>query len=265
MPSLSIVVPVYGCTECLRALHRRLVATLEGMASDWQIVYVDDCSPGESWPLLVDLAEGDPRVRAYHLSRNSGQSAAIAAGLAHSEGERVVVMDCDLQDPPEAIPSLDAKADEGYDVVFTIRGSPPSYGLLRRLGTAAYLRLRNLAADRDQRARYSGFTLISRRAASAVLSAGRRHPSYLMTLRSLGFHSAAIEVPRDERYAGESSYTLPSLIKVGIANLAFQYRGRVVDQPRSPRRPRYVVDREAPGEGAAPAESGEARETVARP
>ena len=255
MPGLSVVVPVYGCTDCLRALHARLTATLDEMDVDWEIVYVDDCSPGESWPLLVGLAGGDPRVRAYHLSRNFGQSAAITAGLAHSEGERIVVMDCDLQDPPEAIPMLLAKAREGYEVVFTT-GRAPSYGPARRLGTSAYWKLRTLVSG-ERQVRYSGFSLASRQAARAVVSMSDRHRSYLMMLRWLGLPHAAIEVPRNERYAGESSYTLRSLSRVALGNLFFQAaallrrdKGRIMN--RAKQRPPYVVDMETetdPDEG----------------
>lgn len=220
MADLSVVIPVYGCTDCIRELHRRLTAALAEVTEDWEIVYVDDCSPGESWPILVDLAH-DPRVRAYHLSRNFGQSAAITAGLAHSDGDRVVVMDCDLQDPPEAIPQLYAKAREGNEIVFTIRG-PRNYGLLRRLGTGAYFKIRDVVVDEELRGRYSSLSLISRQVVQAFLSVGDRDRSYGMILRWLGFRHAAIEIRRDERYSGESSYTLRTLLKVAARSLSFQ-------------------------------------------
>ena len=190
------------------------------------------------------------------MSRNFGQSAAIAAGLAHSEGARVVVMDCDLQDPPEEIPLLLARAREGYDVVFTARPAP-SYGLGRRLGTAAYFKLRNLVSDRPV-LRYSAFSMVSRRAVDAVLSSGDRHRSYLATLLSLDFERAAVEVAREERHAGESSYTLRRLSRVAIGNLRFEvaarlrrvlpgaaasHRGRKGERPYQ--RPAYIVDVEA--------------------
>ena len=262
MPGLSVVVPVYGCTDCLRALHARLTATLTESGVEWEIVYVDDCSPGESWPLLVDLARGDPRVRAYHLSHNAGQSAAIMAGLARTRGERVVVMDCDLQDPPEAIPLLLARAKEGHDAVFTTRGTR-SYGLARRLGTAAYFRLRNLVSEAPL-PRYSGYSLVSRRVVEAVLSSSNRHRTYLMSLRyltaarGLGFSHAVVPVRRDERHAGESSYTLRSLTRVAAGNLLHEAAVKLRRALPAPaarwfdrvertlrRRPAVVVDMEA--------------------
>ena len=136
-------------------------------------------------------------------------------------------MDCDLQDPPEAIPMLLAKAREGHEAVFTTRGAP-SYGLARRLGTAAYLRLRTLVSGAPL-PRYSGFSLVSRRVVRAVVSTTDRHRTYLMSLRYLGrprarLHHAVVQVPRNERHAGESSYTLRSLTRVALGNLSSRPR-----------------------------------------
>ncbi|MBM3666642.1 MAG: glycosyltransferase family 2 protein [Actinobacteria bacterium] len=244
-PALSVVVPVYDCADCMRALHARLAATLDRTVPDWEAVYVDDRSPDASWPLLLELARSDRRVRALRLTRNFGQSAATYAGLAHSEGERIVVMDCDLQDPPEAIPQLRAAALEGAEVVLTTRPEP-SYGPVRRLGTAAYLKLRRLGTSGPQ-PRYSNFSLISREAARAVLAVADRGRSYLMTLCSLELPSTALEVPREDRHAGESSYTLRRLVRVGFGNLWTQYRGQTA-APR-PRGPLWEVEAEAPAQG----------------
>ena len=101
MPELSVVIPVYGCADCLRALHRRLHDTLGSIASSYEIVFVDDRSPDDAWETLRELAAADPAVKALRLSRNFGQHAAITAGLANSDGRFTAVMDCDLQDPPE--------------------------------------------------------------------------------------------------------------------------------------------------------------------
>src|ERR671936_807282 len=104
MVELSVVVPVYRCVECLAVLHERLIRTLEPTVDSFELVFVDDRSPDDSWTLLEDLAERDTRVRAIRLSRNFGQHAAITAGLAEAQDAWTVVMDCDLQDPPEEIP-----------------------------------------------------------------------------------------------------------------------------------------------------------------
>ncbi|MGH2951241.1 MAG: glycosyltransferase, partial [Solirubrobacterales bacterium] len=117
MTELSVVIPVYGCEDCLHALHARVRAALGEVTDDSEIVFVEDRSPDESWRALREIAAADSRVKLLRLSRNFGQHAAITAGLAAATGAWVVVMDCDLQDPPEEIPTLFAKGQEGFDVV----------------------------------------------------------------------------------------------------------------------------------------------------
>src|SRR5438445_9585573 len=116
-PELSVVVPSYGCLGCLEELCTRLERVLSKMGLSFEVVIVDDRSPDNSWPLTESLARRHPSVRGIRLSRNFGQHIAITAGLAGARGQYVVVMDCDLQDPPEGIPELFAKMKEGYDLV----------------------------------------------------------------------------------------------------------------------------------------------------
>src|SRR5215218_5207229 len=120
-PELSVVVAVYGCVDCLGVLHERLVRTLEDLVQSFELVFVDDGSPDGAWDVIARLASEDQRLRAVRLSRNFGQHAAITAGLAESRGRLVVVMDCDLQDPPEEIPRLYERALAGYDIVLARR------------------------------------------------------------------------------------------------------------------------------------------------
>src|SRR5262245_56132763 len=137
MPELSVVIPVYGCRDCLEALHRRLSESLSEITEDFELVFVDDRSQDGSWQALLDVAGSDPRSRLLRLSRNFGQHRAITAGLAESSGSWVVVMDCDLEDRPEDIAKLYAKAKEGYDFVLTGR-TQYTHSTMRRLGSRAY-------------------------------------------------------------------------------------------------------------------------------
>ena len=141
-PEISVVVPVYGCADCLHRLHARLQAVFAAMGDPYEVIFVEDRSPDWSWTALNELAAADPNVRAVRLSRNFGQHAAITAGLAESNGRWTVVMDCDLQDPPEEIPRLYAKALEGYDIVLS-RREERRQSLPRRLAATAYYRSRN--------------------------------------------------------------------------------------------------------------------------
>ena len=120
-PFISVVVPVYGCDESLPELYKRLVATLSEISSDFEMILVNDASPDDSWNQIVALTTVDSRVKGINLSRNFGQHYAITAGLDYANGHWVVVMDCDLQDQPEEILKLHAKAMEGFDIVYARR------------------------------------------------------------------------------------------------------------------------------------------------
>ena len=122
-PLISVVIPVYKAEHCLDELYQRLKAALETISPDFEIVLVEDCGGDHSWQVIERLAAADPRVRGIQFSRNFGQHYGITAGLDHCHGDWVVVMDCDLQDRPEEIPRLYAKAQEGYDIVLARRGA----------------------------------------------------------------------------------------------------------------------------------------------
>ena len=221
MPELSVVVPVYGCRDCLRELHRRLVAGAGAVRPDYELVFVDDGSPDGAWDVLADLAAADPSVRAVRLSRNFGQHAAITAGLAHARGRWVVVMDCDLQEPPEEIPRLYAKAREGYDIVFTKRAGRRD-SLFRRAAGRAYFRLRNLFLQTSTGGEHGTLSMLSRPVVDAFLSLRDKDREYLIALDWLGFRRAVIEFPHAERHAGRSSYGWRGLLRVAIDGLFFQ-------------------------------------------
>ncbi len=218
---ISVVVPVYNCDGCLRALHERVARTLSDLVAGWELVLVDDGSSDRSWATVRDLAEEDGHVRAVKLSRNFGQHAAITAGMAEARGRWTVVMDCDLQDPPEAIRDLYAKGLEGSDVVFA-RRRVRRQSLWRRLANRAYFQLRRRLAGVDLETEHSNLSLVSAKAREAFLSVHDQHRNFLLILYWLGFERATIEFDHAPRYAGESSYTLRKLIRVGLDGLFFQ-------------------------------------------
>jgi dolichol-phosphate mannosyltransferase len=218
---MSVVVPVFGCRDCLFELHRRVCAAIEPLTSDFELVLVDDGSPDDAWPALRELSSRDPRIRALRLSRNFGQHAAITAGLAASRGRWVVVMDCDLQDPPEEIPRMFAKALEGYDVIL-MRREERVQSLPRRLAASAYFRLHNMIARSNLHTNYTNLSLISRKVVDAFLSLGDKDRQYLLILHWLGYRRAELEVSQDERHSGNSSYSFRQLLKVAVDGVFFQ-------------------------------------------
>jgi dolichol-phosphate mannosyltransferase len=215
-----VVVPVYGCKDCLRALHGRLTEVL-APRGDYELVFVDDRSPDGAWELLEELTRADPRVRAIRLSRNFGQHAAITAGLAAARGRWTVVMDCDLQDPPEEIPRMLAKAAEGYDVVLCMREERVQ-GLTRRLAASAYFRAHNMLARGDLHTNYTNLSLLSRKVVDAFLTLNDRDRQYLLIVHWLGYNRTAIQIRQADRHAGRSSYAGRQLVKVALDGLFFQ-------------------------------------------
>lgn len=217
---ISVVIPVYGCVDCLQQLHRRLVEVLSGIVDSYEIVFVDDRSPDDAWAFLRRLVCEDNHVRAIRLSRNFGQHRAITAGIAESSGRWVVVMDCDLQDPPEEIPRLYARAQEGFEIVFAKRLSR-RLPLRRRVGNRAYFWLRKTLAGVDLETEYANLSIMSRKAADAFLSLKDVHRNFLLILSWLGFEHASIEFEQPERFAGRSSYTFRGLLRVAFDALFF--------------------------------------------
>jgi glycosyltransferase involved in cell wall biosynthesis len=218
---LSIVIPVYRAEDCLKALHERLTATLKTLVPAYEIIFVEDCGPDNSWTVLTGLASQDANVKCYRLSRNFGQHAAITAGLSQCRGERVIVMDCDLQDPPEVIPALYQKSLEGYDVVLAKRKGK-RHSLYRRLSANIYFKVLNMLTGRNMNGEYGSFSLISRKVADAYLKIEDRNRHYLLILYWLGFKTADIEYNQAERFSGESSYTLKTLIRHALRGIFFQ-------------------------------------------
>jgi polyisoprenyl-phosphate glycosyltransferase len=215
---LSVVVPVYGCADCLVALHQRLTRTVGQMTNCYELVFVDDRSVDDGWTVLQRLAHEDPHVRLFRLSRNFGQDAAITAGLAQARGDWAIVMDCDLEEAPEDIPRLWAAAGEGYDIVRTIRRGW-RHSAFRRWTSRIY---RRLTLETDVRPDYSNLSLISRQVIDAYLRLRDRDREYMIALDWLGFDSTAIEIEHHDRHAGQSAYSLKRLVRVALDGMFFR-------------------------------------------
>jgi polyisoprenyl-phosphate glycosyltransferase len=217
---LSVVIPVYGCAACLRALHARLTVSLRQITADYEIVLVDDRSPDGAWDVMRELARDDERLRIVRLSRNFGQHAAITAGLTRSRSAWTVVMDCDLQEPPEEIPRLYAKAQEGYDIVRAARQGR-RHSAFRRTAGSLY---RHLLMDSDRGdVEYSTLSIISRKVVDAFLSLRDRDREYQLVLDWLGFTQATITFEHADRVdGGRSAYRPRQLLRVAFDGMFFR-------------------------------------------
>jgi polyisoprenyl-phosphate glycosyltransferase len=218
---VSVVVPVYRCAECLGALHERLTQALTDLGVSYEIVFVDDRSPDDAWSTLTEIARRDDAVRALRLSRNFGQQAAITAGLAESSGKWTVVMDCDLQDPPELIPRLYAKAQEGHDVVLARRKSR-RHSVFRLLAARLYFGFLRTFLKAQIDSGFGAFSMISSKARSAFLSVPDADRHYVPILLWIGFEQTSIEFEQAERYSGKSSYSFGSLMRLALSGIFFQ-------------------------------------------
>jgi dolichol-phosphate mannosyltransferase len=215
---LSVVVPVYGCADCLLALHERLTRSVTRITDRYELVFVDDRSLDHGWAVLGRLAAGDPHVRAFRLSRNFGQDAAITAGLAKARGDWAFVMDCDLQEAPEDLPRLWAAAGEGYEIVRSVRRGW-SHSAFRRWSSRLY---RRLTLETDVRPDYSNLSLLSRRVVDAFLQLRDRDREYMIALDWLGFDSTSVEIEHHDRHSGDSGYTIRKLLQTALNGMFFR-------------------------------------------
>jgi dolichol-phosphate mannosyltransferase len=221
MVEISVVVPVYGCRDSLRPLHERLTAALRAITPSYEIVLVDDCDRQGSWEVVAQLARADRAVKGFRLSRNFGQHAAITAGLAQCGGRWAVVMDCDLQDPPEQIGELYRAAQGGYDVVLA-RRRRKGHSLFRRLAARAYFRMLRLVSAARLDGEFGSFSIISRKVIDAFLCFQDQDRHYMFILNWLGFRTTAIEYEHAARHSGESAYGLAALVRHALDGLFFQ-------------------------------------------
>ncbi|MCM1220385.1 MAG: glycosyltransferase family 2 protein [Lachnospiraceae bacterium] len=218
---ISVVIPIYGCREALQELYQRLTDSVNKLTHDYEIILVNDSCPQNSWEEIEKICASDIHVKGIELSRNFGQMKAILAGLDHSTGDWVVVMDCDLQDSPEEILRLYEKAQEGYDVVFARRNERKDNPLKVFLANQFY-KIYRFATDGNYDGAICNFSIVKRNVIDSYRLLREQHRGYVMYLRWLGFRQAVIDVEHNERFAGKSGYTLKKRINMAVDLLTSQ-------------------------------------------
>ena len=217
VPALSVVVPLFEEEAVVPVLVARLTRVLDDLGLDAEVILVDDGSRDETLAAIASAHHADPRFTGLALSRNFGHQLAISAGLAHARGEAVVVMDGDLQDPPEAIPALWAKLGEGegYDVVYAIRASRPE-GWWKRLAYRAFYRLLSRLAAFEVPLDAGDFSIMSRRVV-ARLNAMPERRRFVRGLRAwVGFRQVGLPIDRAARHSGRPKFTLGKLLGLAL-------------------------------------------------
>lgn len=215
---ISVVVPVYKAEGCLEELYRRLKQALETISPNFEIVLVEDCGGDGSWQVIERLAKQDARVKGIQFSRNFGQHYGITAGLDYCDGDWVVVMDCDLQDRPEEIPRLYAKAEEGYDIVLARRGQRQD-PLLKRFTSWLFYKLFSYLADMEYDGETGNFRIMSRKVVESFRKMREQLRFFGGLVQWMGFPTTTIEVQHAERYEGQTSYTFAKLWKLAAETI----------------------------------------------
>ncbi len=208
MERLVVLVPVFNESEVLPALHARLAKVLDGLTLDTRVLYVDDGSGDDSWERIGELAERDPRVDGLRLSRNFGKELALTAGLdaLQDSADALVVIDADLQDPPELIPEMVARWREGFDVVYARRLERVGESWLKRATASAFYRVMQRLSHTAIPADTGDFRLLSKRALSALCGLRERQRFMKGLFAWVGFRQCAIDYRREPRLAGRSKF-----------------------------------------------------------
>lgn len=205
---LSVVVPVFNEEENLEELYRRVTSVSARSVEEYEIVFVDDGSRDRTWPMIESLAGRDGRVRGVRLSRNFGHQMAFAAGVDSARGSAVVIMDGDLQDPPEVIPDLVARWREGWEVVYAVRSSRAGESAFKRATAAVFYRLLRRLTRVDVPVDTGDFRLMGPRAAAAFRRLPERHRYTRGLVAWLGFPQTGVTYDRAARHAGSSKFSL---------------------------------------------------------
>lgn len=224
-PTFSVVVPVYNERESLPELYRRVRSVMESLGEPWELVLVDDGSTDGSTDLMRQLREQDPEhVRPVIFARNFGHQIAVTAGLDYARGEAVIIMDADLQDPPEVIPDLVAKWREGYQVVYAVRAAREGETWFKKTTAALFYRLIYRITDVKIPVDTGDFRLMDRQVVDVLNRMRERHRFIRGMAAWVGFRQTGVPYKRAPRFAGETKYPLRKMLKFALdAITAFSY------------------------------------------
>lgn len=220
---LSVVVPMYFEQEVARECYRRLSTALEPYR--YELVFVNDGSTDETLPILREFAATDKRVKIIDFSRNFGHQIAVTAGVDLAQGDAIVIIDADLQDPPELIPEMIELWQQGWEVVYAKRKARKGESAFKKFTASAFYRILRVLTDIDIPADTGDFRLIDRKVADAFRQMPERNRFIRGMVAWLGFRQVPLEYERDERFAGVTKYPLKKMLKLasnGILSFSTQ-------------------------------------------
>ncbi|GMR09807.1 MAG: glycosyltransferase family 2 protein [Anaerolineae bacterium] len=223
-PTFSVVGPVFDEVETLREFYDRVQAAMDAIGEPWELVLVDDGSTDGSSSIISDLALEDNRVRPVLFSRNFGHQIAVTAGLDYSRGQAVVIIDTDLQDPPELISELAEKWREGYEVVYAVRTEREGEGWFKRATAAVFYRVINSITEVEIPLNAGDFRLLDRKVVEALKKMREHHRFPRAMTAWVGFRQVGVSYKRAARQAGETKYPFRKMLRLAInAVTGFSY------------------------------------------
>ena len=216
---ISIVIPVYNEASNIAILLTELLTSIKGSPYQFEFIFVDDGSTDQSLSIIKQLARSDNRVFYIELSRNFGHQYALKAGLDISNGDCVISMDCDLQHPPEVVPKLISKWEEGYDVVYTRRQDDASLPWIKRKSSSVFYSLLNRLSELKLEHGTADFRLMNRNVMNAFAHLNESELFIRGLIKWAGFRQTAIDYVPQERYAGKSKYNFKRMVSFGLRGI----------------------------------------------
>ena len=216
MADLSVVIPIYNEEDNIMLLHSRLSAVLAGMQIGYELLFINDGSRDRSIHLLKDLAAKDPRVKYIDFSRNFGHQVAVSAGLDNTSGEAVVIMDADLQDPPELIPQLYQKYRDGYEVVYARRRSREGESWFKKFTARLFYRMLSYLSTVDIPLDTGDFRIVDHKVVEVLRNMPEKSKFLRGQISWIGFRQTFLEYDRQERHAGVTNYPFKKMLKFAL-------------------------------------------------
>ncbi len=222
---ISIVVPLYNEEEVIGESYNRLTTVMQSIEEDYELIFINDGSRDRTAFLAAEIAEKDKHVRLVCFSRNFGHQIAITAGMDYARGDAVVIIDADLQDPPEVIPQMVEKWKEGYHVVYGKRTKRHGETIFKKVTAKVFYRFLQRMTQVDIPTDTGDFRLIDRKVCDTMKRLGERNRYVRGLVSWVGYKQYALEYVRDERFAGETKYPLKKMLRLAMDGIAsFSYK-----------------------------------------
>ena len=222
--SYSIVLPIFNEQNNIPLLYRRLTSVMNEITGDYELIFIDDCSSDNSFEVLQDLHVKDSKVKILKFTKNNGHQIAVTSGLEYASGQAIIIMDADLQDPPELIPEFVKKHNEGYEIVYAQREKRDGESVTKKISAYLFYRIMKYLVNIDIPLDVGDFRLIDRRVVNSLNSMHERNKFLRGLISWTGYKQTGIKFIRDARNSGETNYTITKMLKLALDGIcSFSY------------------------------------------